>query len=69
MTSNDIKAAFRIFYGRDPAPEDQIERFEGKSSIEVLEFFYTSSEFLSRSGATVLILQAAKKIQEFKKPT
>ena len=69
MTSNDIKAAFRIFYGRDPTPEDQIERFEGKSSIEVLEFFYTSSEFLSRSGATVLILQAAKKIQEFKKPT
>ena len=69
MTSNDIKAAFRIFYGRDPAPEDQIERFEGKSSIEVLEFFYTSSEFLSRSGATVLILQAAKKIQDLKKPS
>ena len=66
MTSNDVRAAFRIFYGRDPGPQDNVESLSGKSSKEILEIFYNSSEFLSRSGATVLILQAAKKIQDYK---
>ena len=30
MTSNDVKAAFRIFYGRDPGPQDNVGSLSGK---------------------------------------
>ena len=67
MTNNDIVAAYKLFLGRAPTPQDDLGRFKGMTSRQLLEIFYSSPEFLSRSGADTLVQRAANKIEELKK--
>jgi hypothetical protein len=67
MTGNDVIAAFKLFYDRLPTESDAIDQFKGKTSAELLRFFYSSSEFQKRPGVKNLILSAATKIEAAKK--
>lgn len=66
MTNNDVVAAFKYFFNRAPEEKDNIKRYVGINSFQLLEVFCNSPEFLSRSGADKLILRAAKKIEDLK---
>jgi len=67
MTNNDIVAAYKLFLGRAPTPQDDLGRFKGMTSRQLLEFFYSSPEFLARSGADTLVKRSANKIVELNK--
>jgi hypothetical protein len=67
MTNNDIVAAYKLFLGRAPTPQDDLGRFKGMTSRQLLDFFYSSPEFLARSGADTLVQRAAIKVEELSK--
>jgi hypothetical protein len=67
MTHNDILAAFKLFFDREPTTKDNLAGLKGLSSRDLLNAFYSSKEFVTRPGVKTLILSAAKKIQERKK--
>ena len=66
MTDKDVIAAFKLFYDRTPSSPEEIAKYKDMSSKQMLEIFYTSPEFLSRTGVATLILGAAKKMQDLK---
>ena len=67
MTHNDVVAAFKLFYDRDPKEGDALESLKGINSRDLLRYFYSSNEFLTRPGVKNLILSAANKIDAQKK--
>jgi hypothetical protein len=66
MTENDVLAAFKLFYDRAPTAQEDLSKYKGMSSKEILAIFYTAPEFLARPGVATLILGAAKKMQDLK---
>jgi len=63
MTENDVLAAFKFFYSREPKSKDELKPYIGMNSKQLLDSFFSSREFLSRKGANSLVLNASKKLQ------
>jgi hypothetical protein len=63
ITTEDVEAAFKLFYNRSPLEGDNIQQYIGISPSKLLQLMLNSPEFLSRAGVDSLIFNAAKKIQ------
>ena len=62
MKREDVIAAYKIFLGRLPQNEAEIELLMGKSCDQALISFLLSDEFTSRSVIAPIIFNCAKKI-------
>ena len=67
MKREDVIAAYKIFLGRLPQDEAEIEKLLGASCDQALVHFLLSDEFVSRAANAPLIFNCAKKILDAKK--